>query len=38
METSVEKIEKYPKHKSSTQEALGRLVKNKTAMLGFFVL
>ena len=31
-------IEKYPKHKSATQEALGRLVKNKTAMLGFAVL
>ena len=38
MDTSVEIKEKYPKHKSSTQEALGRLVKNKTAMLGFFVL
>ena len=38
METTVERIEKYPKHKSSTQEAMGRLVKNRTAMLGFFVL
>lgn len=38
MEATVEKIEKYPKHKSATQEALGRLVKNKTAMLGFAVL